>query len=136
VIGGDSVTLNTAGATGTFASKDVNTGITVTISGLTISGSSASNYSLTQPATTANITAKTLTVTGLSANNKIYDATTAATLTGTAALLMAEAPGSGSTSDGKPYTGDTVTFGGTATGTFAAKDVANGVAITISGNTL
>ena len=38
VFSGDTVTLNTGGATGTFASKDVGTGITVTVAGLTIGG--------------------------------------------------------------------------------------------------
>jgi hypothetical protein len=55
VVWGDAVTLNMAGAVGTFASAAVGTHA-VTISGLTI-GPAASNYSLTQPATTASITA-------------------------------------------------------------------------------
>src|SRR5207237_6242747 len=74
VVGGDIVTLNTAGATATFANKNVGTGKAVTVSGLTLSGTSAGNYTLTQPAgLTANITVKTITVTGISANNKVYD---------------------------------------------------------------
>ena len=48
--------LNTAAATGTFASATVGSNITVTIAGLTLSGAQASDYSLTQPTTTANIT--------------------------------------------------------------------------------
>ena len=52
-----SVTLNTSAATGTFASPNVGTGITVTVAGMTISGPESGNYSLTQPTTTANITA-------------------------------------------------------------------------------
>ena len=57
--GSDSLTLSTAGAAGTFASQDVATGITVQVSGLTVSGAawSAGDYTLTQPTTTANITA-------------------------------------------------------------------------------
>ena len=71
--------------------------------------------------------------TGISAANKVYDGTTTASLSGTAAKLTAEAPG-GSTSDGAPYTGDTVSFTtGTLTGTFASKDVANGIAVTVTG---
>src|SRR5439155_3740842 len=84
----------------------------------------------------ANISPKTLTVSGLSASNKCYDATTAATLSGTAALLTPEAPGTGLTTDGKAYTGDTVSLAGTAVGTFAGKDVGTGIAVTVSGNTL
>ncbi|HVG84376.1 MAG TPA: YDG domain-containing protein, partial [Vicinamibacterales bacterium] len=59
VIAPDAVTLNTAGATGTFASSAVGTW-TVAVSGLTLGGTNAGNYSLTQPATTASITAWTL----------------------------------------------------------------------------
>ena len=61
VAGGDNVTLNTAGATGAFANKNVGTGKTVTVSGLTLGGADASNYTLTQPTTTADITAQALT---------------------------------------------------------------------------
>jgi hypothetical protein len=57
VVAGDTVTLNTAGATGAFDNPDVGNGKTVTISGLTIGGADVANYSLTQPTTTANITA-------------------------------------------------------------------------------
>ena len=57
VVAGDDVTLNASGATGTFASKDVGTGKTVTVSRLALAGADAGNYTLTQPTTTANITA-------------------------------------------------------------------------------
>src|SRR5262249_13862190 len=84
---------------------------------------------------TGVITRKTLTVTGLSATNKTYDATTNDPLTGTA-VLTSEAVGAGNTSDGKVYNGDAVTLGGTAVGTFASKDVGTGISVTVSGNTL
>src|SRR5207253_2894760 len=108
VITGDTVTLTSTGATGTFASKDVGTGITVTVSGLTLGGAQAGDYTLTQPTTTANITPATLTVTGITAANKVYDGTTKATLnTATAALAGV-------------VTADAVTLNAaTATGTFA-----------------
>src|SRR5207244_3869232 len=61
VVAGDTVTLSTTGAIGTFASKDVGNGITVTVTGLTLGGAQAADYKLTQPTTTANITAATLT---------------------------------------------------------------------------
>ena len=59
VQGSDSLTLSTAGAAGTFASQNVANGITVQVSGLTVSGAAwtAGDYTLTQPTTTANITA-------------------------------------------------------------------------------
>src|SRR5207253_2005280 len=80
VVSGDTVNLSTAGASGAFATKTVANGKTVQISGLTISGSDSGNYSLTQPTTTADITAKGLTVTGITASNKIYDGNTNATV--------------------------------------------------------
>ena len=59
----------------------------VTVSGYTISGALSGNYYLTQPTgLTANITLISLSVVGLTANDKIYDRTTAATLSGTASL--------------------------------------------------
>jgi len=51
------VTLVTDGAVGVFADKAVGTNKPVTISGLTLGGSAAGNYALTQPTTTADITA-------------------------------------------------------------------------------
>src|SRR5204862_3680229 len=97
-------------ATGTFAGKDVGTGIAVTVSGNTLNGAQAFDYKLAvneESGLSANISAKTLFVTGLMANNKCYDATTVATFTGTAALLTPENAGMGSTTDGAPYTSDT-----------------------------
>ena len=136
VVGGDSVTLNTASASGTFSDKSVGTNKTVTVSGLTISGTSAGNYTLTQPTATADITAKALTITGLTASNKTYDGTTSATLTGTAALQSPESPASGTTSDGKPYIGDVISLSGTPVGTFATKDVGNGISVSVTGLSL
>ena len=52
----DVVTLNTAGATGAFTDPDVGTAKTVLVSGFTLSGADAGNYTLIQPTTTANIT--------------------------------------------------------------------------------
>ena len=76
VLSGDTVILGTSGATGTFASANVGTGITVTVAGLTISGAQADDYTLTQPTTTANITPAGLTVSGITAANKVYNAST------------------------------------------------------------
>ena len=79
VIGADDVTL--AGGTASFADKNVGVGKLVTATGLYLTGSSAGNYTAASTATTtATISAKPLTLTA-SAANKVYDATTAATLT-------------------------------------------------------
>jgi len=63
-----------------FDTKNAGTGITVTATGLSLTGPAASNYSLATGATaqaTANITAKALTPL-FTANNKVYDGTTTA----------------------------------------------------------
>ncbi|MGA2569845.1 MAG: MBG domain-containing protein, partial [Terracidiphilus sp.] len=112
--------------TATFASANVGTGIAVTVSGYTISGGQSANYTLTQPTgLTANITAKALTVTGVTAGNKPYDGGTTATLSTTGAALSGV------------VTGDTVTLGTSgATGTFAQSSVGTGIAVTVSGLTI
>jgi trimeric autotransporter adhesin len=59
----DNVSYSTAGASGAFADANVGDGKTVTVFGVTLTGSAAAKYSLTQPTTVADITAKALTVT-------------------------------------------------------------------------
>src|SRR5439155_1470401 len=68
--------------------------------------------------------------------SKIYDGLTTATVSGTATLQTTETPGSGSTSDGKPYSGDTVSTTGTPTGTYDSKDVLTASTVTFSGVSL
>src|SRR5262249_22697747 len=86
------------------------------------------------------INAKTLFVSGLSTSNKTYDGTTTATLSGTASLLTAEAFGSGTSSDGKPYSGDTVSLTSTAAspfrGPFASGMGGSGIRVSVPGNSL
>jgi hypothetical protein len=124
---GDSVTLDHSAATASFANKNVADGKTVTLAGITINGTDAANYSLTQPTTSANITAKTITVTGITANNRVYNATTAAT-----ALLV-----KGSAALSGVESGDSVSLNhSSATATFADKNVANSKTVTIAGITI
>jgi hypothetical protein len=82
VVAGDNVSFGAQSAT--FANKNVGVGKAVTVKGITDSGSDSGNYTLinTTARTTANITPATLTVTGETAKNKVYDGTTKATLTG------------------------------------------------------
>jgi len=80
VFAGDAVTLNATNAKGVFASKNVGTNKLVAVSALALAGTNAGNYTLTQPTTTANITARSLTLTAKGVN-KIYDGTNAATVT-------------------------------------------------------
>ncbi|MDO9257662.1 MAG: InlB B-repeat-containing protein [Bacteroidales bacterium] len=78
----------------------------------------STNYSVTQPTLTASITAKPLTVTDATAQNKPYDGTVAATITGTLEGVISP---------------DVVTLNGT--GTFSQSDVGDGLEV-ISTSTL
>jgi hypothetical protein len=123
VLAGDTVTLVTSGTVGAFANKNVGDSKSVAVSGLTLSGSAAANYTLTLPTLTANITPLGLTVTGITATNKVYDGTTSATITGVP--VPSGVLGS-----------DAVSFSGTASGSFASKAVGNNILVTVSGLTL
>ena len=119
-------TLSLGAAIGNFVDKNVGTGKTVNITGLTITGLDAVNYNLTSTtaATTANITKLQLTsLTGITANDKVYDRNTGATLNTGAAVF------------GGMIVGDTLTIA-SATGTFSDKNSATGKTVTISGLTL
>ena len=121
-LGSDSVTVTGTGS-GVFANKNVGTGKAVTVSGYTFGSTDAGNYTIVQPSgLTANITAATLNVTGISAANKVYDTTLTASLTGTATVT--------------PLGSDSVTVTGTGSGVFANKNVGTGKAVTVSGYTL
>jgi hypothetical protein len=67
---------------GTFASKNVGTGISVATSPMSISGVDAFNYTLTQPTLSGNITQKALTAASTIAD-KVYDGSA---VTGTVSL--------------------------------------------------
>ncbi len=124
---GDTVSL-LGTATLAFSNADVGTNKSLTISGLTLSGASASNYSINTTAqVTSNITPKALTITGASATGKPYDGTTTATVAGN--LLAAEAAGTGTVSDGKSYTRDSISL--IATGNFSSANAGNN--LTVSG---
>jgi mucin-19 len=123
-IAGDTVTLGGT-ASGNFADASVGTSKPVTITGLTISGLQAGNYTLVQQTgLTADITKATLSVTGLTASNKVYDGLLGATLGGTAAL------------SGTIYSGDSITLSGTPSGSFADKNVGTAKPVSASGLTL
>ncbi len=77
VVSGDDVAA--AGGTAAFVSKDAANGKDVNVTGLTLTGSDAGNYSFNTSATaTATIAKRALAVTA-TAPNKVYDRTTAAT---------------------------------------------------------
>ena len=108
--------------TGIFSDKNVGTNKTVTSTD-TLSGTAASNYSLTQPSgLIGNITARSLTLNGISVTSKTYDGTSTATLLGNAAVT--------------PLSGDVVSISGTGLGLFADKNTGTNKPVTVSGYTL
>jgi hypothetical protein len=118
--------VNVQGATGTFASKNVARdgsgnavaqAVTVSGTGMSLGGADGANYTLTNAAsiasTTAKITPKDLSVTGITASDKVYDGST------TAAINTANAVVSGLVA------GDSVSMSSqSGVGNLASKDVA------------
>ncbi|MCX7246442.1 MAG: YDG domain-containing protein [Burkholderiales bacterium] len=83
LVSGDALVV---AATGTFDNKNVGAGKTVTLAS-TYSGADVGNYTITnQASTTADVTKKTLGVSGITAASKVYDGNNLATvITGSAA---------------------------------------------------
>jgi len=111
----------------TFDNKNVGTNKILTASGLIMNdGNNGNNYNETYvDNNTGIITAASLTINNVSANNKIYDATTAATInTGSASLSGV-------------FAGDTVNLNSSsATGAFDNKNVGSNKPVTTSGFTI
>ena len=77
LVEGDELTVATA--TGEFVDKNAGPEKTVTVSGITLGGNDAGNYTVSLPTdVTATISRKAVTITGTTAQNKVYDGTTAA----------------------------------------------------------
>jgi phosphotransferase system IIA component len=114
VVAGDAVTFSDASAT--FANANVGTGKAISVTGISISGANASDYTLKNSTATtkANVTPAPLTVTGETASNKVYNGTTTAILTGGSLVGVIGS--------------DTVTL--TQAGVFASKNAGNGIAVT------
>ncbi len=82
VIGSDIVNLNKP-TSGTYDTKNVGTGKTTSVSGLSISGANSSDYALSSTAVNGAIgiiTPATVTTNLIGSVSKVYDTTTAATL--------------------------------------------------------
>jgi hypothetical protein len=119
VQGGDTLSLAESGS---FSDKNVGVGKSVTAND-SISGSSASNYNLLQPTgLTGTITKASLFVVGLAVSDKTYDATTSATITGTA--------------DASPLAGDSVTISGVPSAQFSTKNAGQNIPVIFDGMTL
>src|SRR5204862_33362 len=99
-----------------FGDRNVGTAKAVSVNGISISGADAGNYAFnTTASTTADITARALTVSA-AAVNKVYDATAAATVT---------------LSDDR-VSGDILSINYTSA-TFADKNVGTGKTVSVSG---
>jgi uncharacterized C2H2 Zn-finger protein len=135
--------LTVSYANADFDTKNIGTGKTVTVTGITLSGADATNYALasTTASTTASITAKTLTITAL-ANDKVYDGNTIASITLSSDKATADAitiSNTGATFNNKNVgTGKTVTVTGISIGgadagnyTIAASTLTTTAAITV-----
>ncbi|HCH25429.1 MAG TPA: hypothetical protein DE179_14155 [Oceanospirillaceae bacterium] len=121
-LGSDSLAL-AGSATANFADKNVGAAKAVSVSGYTLSGADKENYSLLQPSgLTADITKANLSISGLSSANKVYDATTIASLAGVASVSA--------------IVGDSVSLAGTASGHFVDKNVGTGKSIVVTGYSL
>ncbi len=117
----DDVVLNNP-SSGTYDNRNVGTGKTVSVTGLSLSGTKASNYVLDSTSISGavgTVTAKELTISGITADNKTYDRSTTATLTG-GSLSGIEI-------------GDTVTLGSSYTANFNNMNAGNNKAVTVSG---
>ena len=121
ILPGETVNISYTSAKGTFADKHAGNDKTVTYSGFALSGTHAANYVLSaQPAsTTADIFKKTVTVSGITANNKIYDGSPGATLIYPALTTLGF------------VSGDTVSL--SAEGLFSDKDAGASKTVNISG---
>ena len=118
LLGSDTATLGGTATAGTFANANVGSALAVTptLSSLTLSNS---NYYIAgiSNALTANIAAAPVTISGLTAANKVYDTTTAVSLSGTPTvhgLLLL----------------DSATASGAVSATFANANVGTAIAVT------
>lgn len=120
------VTLDTSAAVGNFASPNVGNNLAVSITGLSLGGTRASDYKLVAPTgLTADITPKSLTVSGVTATDKVYNGNADDTLNVANATLNGI------------IGSDSVTLSTTgAEGLFGQSNVGSNLAVAASGFTL
>ncbi|KQP35449.1 YDG domain-containing protein [Pseudorhodoferax sp. Leaf274] len=111
------------GLTGTpsaqFSDKNAGTAKTVLLTGLGLSGADAGNYQLSPTSLQADITRLLLSIGGLTAASKVYDATTGATLSGTAFVTA--------------LAGDQLSLTGTPSARFSDKNAGTAKTVLLSG---
>jgi hypothetical protein len=111
-IGSDDVSVSGT-PVANFNNQNVGTAKPVIMSGFILTGADAGNYTLNQPSVTADITPASVTINSAAAQNKPFDGTTVATITGTLSGVISP---------------DAVTLIGT--GTFASSAVGSNIAVT------
>jgi filamentous hemagglutinin family protein len=125
VIAGDLVTSTASIASPTYStSKNLNAGGYAQTAS-TLSGADAGNYTFagyTTPTANYTVAQLALTVTGLTATNRVYNGGTADALGGAPSIA--------------PIGGDVVSLSSSGSGSFSDRNVANGKAVTVSGYTL
>ncbi|MBH9577752.1 YDG domain-containing protein [Inhella proteolytica] len=118
-LGGDSVTLSGT-PLASYDTKQVGTGKPVKVSGLSLSGPDAGNYSFAGSLMlSGDITPATLVLSGLTALNKVYDGTTLAQLSGTAVAA--------------PLAGDSVVVSGSPSASFDTRHVGTNKPVVLTG---
>jgi len=123
IVSGDNVSLSTGNVTG-YVDKNVGVNKAVNWTGFALSGTDYLNYNLPTTAnSTESITAKPITITGITAANKVYDGTNTSTVS-TAAVTNTTLVAAGM------IVGDRLTVA--ATGTFADQHAADNKVVTLS----
>ena len=125
VVDGDDVSLGTSGTVAAFGSKNVNSYTSISITGLSLSGTTAGNYALSSTSTTVNASITAATVTpAVTLNNMVYNGTTGPTTIKTRSL-------------GGVVDGDDVSLGTSGTvAAFGSKNVNSYSGISITGLSL
>ena len=125
LINGDNVSADVSAATATFANKNAGANKTVSVTGVTLTGTDSGNYTVASSAGTATIFKKTLDVTGLTPASKVYDGTVNATAEGVPNISAGF------------ISGDTVALNvGNFTVAFADKNVGNNKPLHVTGSLL
>jgi hypothetical protein len=113
---GDTVTINSSGYSASFANKNVGLNKPVSVSGVTLGGTDAGNYTVSQPSgLSADIGARDLTVSA-TGQSRVYDGTSAASVTLATDKLAGDSISAASTS-----------------ASFATKHVGSGKSVSVSG---
>ena len=132
---GDSIGLSQTALFSGAGAKNVGTGKAIQVSGITLTGLDAANYSLTAntASTTGGITPKALALTGLtgvSAVNRVYDGTLAVSVTVTSSGTIAVNPADVVAGDDVSVVAPTA---GITTGTLLNKNAGLGKALVVDG---